>query len=349
MRITFLGNFEITFTSENHYLKTLLKMGHQVVPLQESKATWEEILHEAEKSDMFLWVHTHGWKTEGIEGVLERLKEKGIPTVGYHLDLWLGIEREKDLQIDPYWKIEYFFSVDKLMVDMLNKDDKLPKAYFLPAGVWEDESYIADFDPEFAHDVVFVGSSVYHKEWGYRSELIEWLKYTYGDRFVHYGRGGLGTIRERDLNKLYSSSKVVIGDTLCKGFKYPYYLSDRVFETTGRNGFIIHPYIKGIEDLYKIPTPDNKKEGVLIEQSLMGNVYTHKYFDTSEAEIITYPFGDFHYLQYLIDYYLKNDEEREVIRKRGHERTLRDHTYTSRMQFILNTIQNGDTNKSEDC
>jgi len=337
MRITFLGNFQITFTSENHYLKSLIKMGHEVIPLQEGEASAEQILLEAEKSDMFFWVHTHGWETPNIRKTIDRLKELSIPTVGYHLDLWLGIEREKDLETDPYWTIEHFFSVDKLMVDKLNDDPNLPKGYFLPAGVWKEEAYIAEEDPDFAYDVVFVGSSIYHKEWSYRTELVEWLKNTYKDRFAHYGRGGLGIIRERDLNKLYHNSKVVIGDTLCKDFKYPYYLSDRIFETTGRHGFIIHPYIKGIEDFYELPKPKND-EKVLIYNGRMGNTYTSKHFDTSEAELITYPFGDFYYLRYLIDYYVKNDNEREAIRERGYQRTLRDHTYTNRLQYILDTI-----------
>lgn len=309
-------------------MKTLRKMGHVVMPLQEGKTNSAQIIQRAIKADMFFWVHTHGWHTEGMAEVIDILKENKVPTVGYHLDLWVGLERFKDLETDPYWTIDYFFTVDKLFADYLNKSDKLPQAYYLPAGVFEEETYIAEFNPDYAHDVVFVGSSMYHKEWGYRAELIAWLKETYGKKFAHYGRGGKGIIREKSLNELYTSSKIVIGDTLCKDFKYPYYLSDRIFETTGRNGFLIHPYITGLEELFSTQNFTNDKNTIGIKTKP----------NTDDAEVITYPFGDFSYLKYLIDYYLENEEEREAIRARGRDRTIKEHTYTSRLNYILETI-----------
>lgn len=334
MRITFLGNFDVPYTSESHYLRTLQALGHEVIPLREAKTSASDILKEAVKSDLFFWVHTHGWHTQGIAEVLEILKEKGIPTVGYHLDLWLGIAREKDLETDPYWGIQYFFSVDPLMVDLLNNTPGMPKAFFLRAGVFEDECYISKKErPEFKYDVIFVGSRGYHPEWPYRKDLIEWLERTYGTRFAQYGGGGRGTIRGNDLNDLYKNAKVVVCDTLCKGFVYPQYLSDRVFETTGRGGFAIHPYIKGIEEAFKLPTP----------LTLSG-----EYYNTKEAELITYPFGNFEYLKYLIDYFVKNESEREAIRLRGHQRTKRDHTYTQRLSYLLETIENEKNNNQSE-
>ncbi len=330
MKITFLGNFKADFSSESHYLKTLRKLGHEVYPLQEGVDKVEVILEKAVKySDMFFWVHTHNWATEGMAEALEIMKEKGIPTVGYHLDLWLGIEREKDLETDPYWNIEHFFTVDKVMADMMNGRKDLPKAYYLPAGVYEDECYMAEFNPQYAHDVVFVGSRRYHPEWQYRPTLVNWLSQVYGKRFAHYGGDGRGVIRGDKLNQLYRSSKIVIGDTLCKDFSYPYYLSDRIFETTGRGGFIIHPWIEGIKKLYRtqepIATPDSGYHGTIM--------------NTFEAEIISYPFGNFAYLKYLIDYYIENNEEREAIRLKGHQRTKKDHTYTNRLKYILEKIK----------
>lgn len=302
-------------------------MGHEVFPLQENEVNSAQIIKTAFNSDLFFWVHTHGWMIDGMAEVIDILKESGIPTVGYHLDLWMGLKRFKDLETDPYWTIDYFFTVDKLFADFLNSDDRLPKAFFLPAGVFQEETYIADHNNEYEHDVVFTGSGIYHPEWPYRPKLIKWLHDVYGSRFAHYGQGGLGTIRGMQLNQLYSSSKVIIGDTLCVDFKYPYYLSDRIFETTGRNGFIIHPYILGIEDLFKIQSKTGK---------------------TNNAEIIVYPFNNFEYLQYLIDYFIVNNDERESIRKRGHERTIRDHTYTSRLEVILNTVINEQSRSKSD-
>lgn len=324
MKIAFLGNFREPYTSESHYLKSLRELGHEVFLLQEGIDDINQIMKRASQMDLFFWVHTHGWKTAGIEEGLKQLKGLGIPTVGYHLDLWMGIERQRDLETDPYWKLDYFFSVDKLMVDYLNSRPDMPKAFYMPAGVFGQECFIGEKKSEYAFDVIFVGSKRYHPEWQYRTELVEWLENTYEDRFGLFGREGInkGQIRGHELNSLYASAKIVVGDTLCKGFDYPYYLSDRIFETTGRGGFIIHPYIKGLEDLFELP-------------KLEGN-----HLDTSKAEIVTYPFGNFEYLKYLIDYFLENEEEREAIRMRGHEKSKVYHTYANRLNYMLEVIQN---------
>lgn len=311
MKITFLGNFVVPYTTETHHANTYEKLGHTVTRLQEGRVTADIILREARNSDMFVWTHTHGWNTAGIDTVLAELKRLNIPTVGYHLDLWLGINREKDLFSSPYWKLQYFFCTDKLMVDWLNEREGYPKAFFLPAGVYEDECYLGEVKPELQYDVIFVGSRNYHPEWPYRPKLVKWLEDTYGSRFAHFGHDGKGVMRGADLNNLYRSAKVVVGDTLCKNFEYPYYYSDRVFETTGRGGFLIMPYIVGLEDHFSIG-----------------------------SEIITYPFNDFTILKSTIDYFIANDAEREAIRERGHERTKQDHTYTQRLAELITTIQN---------
>jgi hypothetical protein len=314
MIITFVGNHEVDYSTESHHAKTFEKMGHKVIRIQENKTNKNEVMENVVKSDMLYHTHTHGdnWRIEGIKDVYAELKKRGIPSVGYHLDLFKGIEREILIDIDPYWNIEYFFTVDKLFVPDLEK--RGIKAFYLPPGVFEDECYFGEKRPELQQDVVFVGSRGYHPEWAYRPQLIEWLEKTYGDRFTQWGGGGKGTIRGKDLNDLYASAKVVIGDTLCKGFDYPYYFSDRLFEATGRGAFMIFPYIKGLEDHFKL-------EG-------------------SDRELVTYKFGDFDGLKRTIDLYLDNEEERELIRLRGNLRARTDHTYTKRLQYLLETINN---------
>lgn len=309
MKVVFIGNFEVDYSSENHYKKTLEKLSCTVIPIQENKTDFTQIMRELKEADMLFHVHTHGWHIGGLRQIYDYCRLVGIPTVGYHLDLWLGLEREKDIDTDPYWHIQYFFTVDKLMADFLNAREDMPKAYFLPAGVFEDECYLAKPDREkYPHDVIFVGSRNYHPEWQYRGKLIECLEKNYKERFAQYGGGGLGTVRGHELNTLYASAKIVIGDTLCKGFDYPYYLSDRIFETIGRGGFLIHPYIEGLNDLF------------------------------AESELVTYEFNHFEQLREKIDYFLENETEREKIKKAGHERVKKEHTYTQRLQYILDTV-----------
>ena len=283
--------------------------------MQEKKASSEAILKAALDSDLFVWVHTHKWQTPGnmsMDEVLNRLKEANIPTMSYHLDLWMGIERQKDLEQDNFYKtIGHFFTVDKLMADWFNENTNVV-GHFLTAGVYDKECYIHnDYNPyDFQYDVIFVGSKGFHHEYKYRPELIDFLRKTYGKRFLHVGGDGdTGTVRGDDLNKIYAKSKIAIGDSLNIGFKYPYYTSDRLFESTGRGGFTIYPRIKGLED----------------------------YFEDGN-EIVFYEHGNLQDLKTKIDYYLLDGLSREKIRLAGHERTKNEHTYVHRWATIMKEL-----------
>lgn len=311
MNITFLGNFNVNYTSETHHANTLEMLGHGVVRLQEGQTLGQTVLNEALKSDLLIIVHTHGWNTPGLPlaEVLQRLKGQ-VKTLTYHLDLWFGLKRQEDLNNDPFYKlIDYFFCTDKLMADWFNTNTQV-KGHYLPAGVYAPECFLVP--TQIKNDIVFTGSKGYHPEWPWRPTLINWLQDTYKEGFKHYGNDGIRVVRGYELNKVYAESKITIGDTLCIDFKYPYYFSDRLFETTGRGAFVIFPYIKGIEDLFVI-------EG-------------------DKQEIVTFTFGDFKDLKSKIDYYLTHDSEREAIRQRGLNRTRNEHTYLHRWATILEII-----------
>ena len=64
MKITFLGNFYVSFSSENHHALSLESLGQTVIKIQENRATTQTILDNALKSQLFIWVHTHGWETK---------------------------------------------------------------------------------------------------------------------------------------------------------------------------------------------------------------------------------------------------------------------------------------------
>jgi hypothetical protein len=309
-KIVFLGNFRVDYTSESHHAATLESLNHKVVRLQETETKSEEILKAALDCDLFIWIHTHGWKTPGrydMEQVLRTLADYKIPTMTYHLDLWFGLQRQKDLGTQPVYKhIGHFFTVDRKMADWFNQKTKV-KGHYLPAGVFDKECIYKTVDK--THDIIFVGSKIYHSEWKYRPKLIDWLGTTYADKFEHYGSGGKPGMRGLKLNKLYWSTKIVVGDTLCIDFKYPDYWSDRVYETLGRGGFLIHPYVSGMEREF-----EDKKH------------------------LVFYEYGNFEQLKELIDYYLEHEEEREAIRKAGHELVKKKYTYKNRWEYILKEL-----------
>lgn len=318
MRIAYVGNRKNkasdgkSFNTENHIYLTLEKLGHTVNFIQEDEIEFGTLPKRVEGSDMFLWTRT--WNDKVVLADLKAIEAMGIPTVSFHLDLYSNIARDGGMSLkSPFWSTQYVFSPEGSATAKETFKFNGVNQYYLPPGVFEDECYIAEPVEKYKHEIIFVGGGNYmHKEWEYRGKLLTWLRDTYGDRFVKYGHPE-ETIRGEELNKLYSSAKIVIGDSLCKDFKDEYYWSDRVFETTGRGGFLIHPYVKGLEDYFIL-------EG-------------------KEAELQTYYFNDFSALKKLIDFYLVNDNQREILRDRGHYRTKTTNTYTQRMQQMLKVLK----------
>lgn len=309
MRIGFLGNFGVSYSSETHHAASLEQLGHTVLRCQETVATADQIA--ALDVDTLVWIKTHGWNTPSITAAIDELRKRRIPIVTYHLDLYMPLaDRWRQYQHDPYLtQLDWFFTVDPQMAEWLSVHTDV-QGRFLPAGVYGDECYISDKPSPHANDVVFVGARGYHPEHPWRPQLIDWLRATYGPRFTHVGGDGdTGTLRGDDLNRMYASSKIAVGDTLCPNFNYVGYASDRMFECPGRGGFSLFPAIPGTDDWYHNGT-----------------------------EIVRYTYGDFDGLKSLIDYYLDHDDEREKIRHGGHHRTATDHTYTRRWQKILDTV-----------
>lgn len=315
MRVTFYGNHSVSYTSESHHCASLEALGHEVVRLQEPKVAWQQIASEAERSDLFVWIKTHGWDTPGIENVLDRLKRQGIPVISYHLDAYRQIpDRWKKYQSDPYMQaLDHFFTVDALLADWLNENTDV-KGHYLPPGVYGAECYISDQPSPHANDVVFVGSYGYHDSYPMRPRLVDWLKATYGPRFTHVGGGSkIGTVRGDELNRLYANSKVVVGDSfICDPNYQGKYWSDRIPESLGRGGGpLLHPWVYGLDEQF-----------------------------TDGEHLVTYRHGDFDDLKTSIDYFLddSNAAEREQIRRAGHEHVKANHTYQHRWSEILDTV-----------
>lgn len=331
MRIGFLGNFSVNYSTESDWKWTYEHLGHEVIPFQETgpnPATTDEIWAGCQNIDIFHYVHTHNAETPGsfpISELIQRFKNKGIVTIGYHLDYWRGLERQKDVGTHPWWTLDYIFTADGGSNEWYRSQGI--NHHYIKAGIVERDCYIGNYREEYACDVAFVGSYNYHPEWKYRPQLIDWLANTYGERFRRYGGDTQwGTIRGSALNDLYASVKVIVGDTLCLNFDHPNYFSDRLFETTGRGGFLIFPEIDGIRDCFNTDDWDD------IDCRMMTN--------SSNDELITYGFENFGNLRNAIDKALANEVARESIKLNGHERTKRDHTYTNRANEIFDILKN---------
>lgn len=316
MRIAYVGNRKNlasdgqSFNTENHVAQSLEHLGHDVTFIQEDEVQFATLPDRVKGHDLFLWTRT--WADKVLEADLKTIEAMGIPTVSFHLDKYTGIARDGGMSVgSTFWKTQFVFSPEgSLQAQRIFKEHGVNQ-YYLPAGVFGPEVYRAETRPEYAHDVVFVGGgkAYAHSEWSYRGELVTRLENMYGDRFMKYGYPEK-TVRGQELNTLYSSSKIIIGDSLCKDFMDSYYWSDRIYETIGRGGFMIHPYIPGITD---------------------------HFIDRQEA--VFYSYGNWQQLRNLIDYYLTHDEEREAIRSAGLKRVEREHTYRHRMEEMLHVLR----------
>ncbi len=317
MRITLLGNGREDYCSEMDYKWTLEKMGHEVVFLQESQAKGEEVLAQAIKSDALFWIHTWGWRTPGLpmKRVLYQLKLAGIPSFTYHLDLILPLNRQKELQSSGYDQVDHFFSVEQDFVDYLNKNRRMAKGHYLPPAVIERDCVAGSVTRKYKHDIIFTGSYDYHHQWPYRRQLLDFIRQTYGDRFHRYGREyedqpDAKYIMGRELNYVYASAKVVVGDTFCPNFTKANYWSNRVPETLGKGGFLIHPYIEGMEEHF-----------------------------IDRKHLVFYEYGNFEQLKGLIDYYLDHPDERQAIQEAAMAHVKANHTFTNRLETMLEVIK----------
>lgn len=316
MKILYVGNYKQRHCTEVHLAATLEDLGHQVKRIQEDEVSQQELakLLSNEQFDLFLYTRTWG-KTVTMEH-LAQLRERKIPSASYHLDLYIGLKREEGLDSDPFWRTDYVFTPDGDPASAEVFKAKGINHHYMKPGVYKPECYLGTPQEQFKHDVIFVGTGgtpehprqYGHPEWKYRGELIQWLKDTYGDRFGKYGDPD-PTIRNKQLNDLYASAKVVVGDSLCLNFKKPHYWSDRAYETLGRGGFLIHPFIQGMDEEF-----------------------------THGKHLAFYSYGNFMQLKQLIDHFIMDDEHREFIRKAGHEFVKNNATYHDRLKQMLKIV-----------
>lgn len=305
MIVSYVGNFDAPHSTENHVAKALENLGHQVRRIPEQKLDWPSLPGQVEGSDLFLWTRTAGFDPADLEDQTRALIEvtARMPTAGFHLDRWWGLNREGDIQRSPFFRLDYVFTADG------GHDDEWKKAgvfhYWSPPAILSDEAKrVGNYRTDYAADVGFVGNlrNYGHPEWGpYRRKLYKFLAQTYRGRFKLWEGG----IRGQDLADLYASVKVLVGDSCLAGNPEKYW-SDRIPETLGRGGFLIHPWVKGMQAEY--------------------------------PNLETYELGDFAMLGRMIDFALDHDQYRSNFAVIGRQDVLDRHTYEHRMERVLSTV-----------
>jgi len=253
MIVAYIGNFLPDHSTESHVRTAWLARGDTVIRIQENNPKdWEKLLERMTEIDLVMWTTTASYAQavgSRIQAqMLASAKKAGVPTVAFHLDRWHGLDREDSLYTLPFFRCDIVITAnggpdwDSIGINHV----------WMPPAVSLPETELGEVLPNYISNVAFVGTwRGYHREWEHRAQLIEWLKNSFPRDVRFWPRPGQPSIRGADLRNLYASTKVVVGDSCLSG-DATHYWSDRIPETVGRGGFLIHPYVKGLEEHYTI-------------------------------------------------------------------------------------------------
>lgn len=318
LTVAYRGNFQpdlppgvVPWSTEYHVAGSIEQLGHTVVRIQEDADSWDATLEKAAGADLFLWTQTYGfahrWSHADAVTALDKLSA-GMPTVGIHLDLWWSLEREHQVREEPFFQhTGFMFTADG------DHDQQWAGAgvhhHWSPPAVYGPECTPGTARPQYRSDVAFVGSwrGGYHDAWWpQRKALLDTLERGYGRRCRFWPQRA--AVRGQALNDLYASIKVIVGDS-CFADRSDRYFSDRAFETVGRGGFLVMPWIRGLAEM-------------------LHDGEHCRYF----------PPGDHAEMRRLLDHYVAHDDDRERIRRAGQEHVRQNHTYARRLENVLTTV-----------
>ena len=318
MRVAYIGNFKHPWCTEQHYKRSFEALGHQVAAIQEDHATLARVEGIGSGADLLLYTRTWGLQPADEWTQLWRdLEAAGTPTASVHLDLFWGLDRETWVTGTPrevLYTTQHVFTADG--DHQAAWDDAGINHHWLPPAVVHDETDPGIPMPQWRAEVGFVGSRQYHSEWPHRQDLLRHL-----ERWPRYRKFGDNRprVRGRELNDVYRSVDVMVGDSLLLAGPTARYVSDRWFECWGRGGFLLHPETDWLATLAL-----EAFDGVA-EPSLPGAP-------------LFWPISAWGELDRLIRYWIDHPDERQSVTARMRQYVVDHHTYRDRAAEILTTI-----------
>lgn len=290
MKIVFLGKFN-RLHDEEYIARSFEMLGHDVLRLPEQMhldEVFDRVMEYRPKFVLYCKLNNGG----DVKSFREKLRAYNIKTVSWVFDLYFGYPREYRLREQPF-KADYLFTTDggnQEKFEALGLNHQCVRQ-----GIYKEECFMAEGTPQ---GIVFVGSeNALNQD---RHKALQFIEKTYPE-FTWYGRSDTNEIRGTKLNTLYANTKVVIGDSVYS----PYYWSNRVVETLGRGGFLIHREVPGLKEEY--------------------------------PHLVTYD-GTLPDLKAKIDYYLSHDAEREKIRKKNFEWVKDKYTMDKKCEELIKKL-----------
>jgi hypothetical protein len=309
LRVHYVGNHSVAHSTETHVGQALEAVGVNVTRHQENEVDWATLHRKVARADFVLWTSTNDYAPPATyPAQREFLSKCKPPVVGYHLDIWWELKREHRLREAPFFQSTMVVTADG------GHDDRWAEVginhRYMPPGVSEFECGGGTPRPEFTVPLAFVGSwqGGYHVESDHRRQLVKFLQRR-GCAF--WPKKGQPAVRNEALRDLYASTVVNVGDSCFSG-RIRSYISDRVPETLGRGGFLLHPHVDGVTD---------------------GTLYT------DGEHLRTWQAGDWAELDRLVDHYTAHPDEAKTIAEKGRAHVLAEHTYTVRMRQLLDMLR----------
>lgn len=307
MILAYRGNFGPAHSTETHVALSMEDEGHTVIRCQEDTTSWPEQVELAKSADVFWWTQTYGYAQqhprEEARAGLAALKDL-LPTVSFHLDIWWGLPRASQVHEEPFFRTHRFYSTDG------GHEAEWAAAgvehRWMAPGVCARECLPGQPRPDlYEAQVAFVGNwRGYHPEHPDRVRMIQQLRRRYGRRFQTYPRVGEPALRGEPLRDLYATVPVLVGDS-CFGGRVARYSSDRIPETLGRGGYLVHPMFEGLWDIY--------------EPGMLG----------------TFAPGDWDQMFTAVDRALRDPDGRRATAAWAREHVLANHTYAHRVRQVL--------------
>ena len=288
MKIALLGKFK-RLHDEEYIARSFEILGHSVKRIDERLPFLlvGDMLEEY-GPDIVLWTKLTNGQAKELRDICRK-----YTTVCWVFDLYIGYARENRLNT-PAFTADYVFTTD-------GGHDAEFKAKGINhkcvrQGIYKDECVLLPFK-DIEKDLVFVGSdNPYNTE---RNNTLKTLSLSYKLSWI--GKDSTNECRGLDLNELYSKSRIIVGDSVYS----PHYWSNRVVETLGRGGFLIHREVEGLKEEYP---------------------YLVTYKDLAD-------------LKSKIEYYKNNEEERRNIIIKNHEWVKDNYTMDKKCQALLNYVK----------
>lgn len=288
MRIAIVGKFK-RLHDEEYIARSFEALGHEIYRIdQTGRPSNARTVLDTIRPEIVLFTK---WENMPERGFFSAM---GTTTVCWLFDLYWGYQREYRIHNAPYFRADRVFTTD-------GGHDEAFKAVGVPhqcvrQGIYRPECYIAEGIPD--NTVLFVGS---HNPANLeREKMLQFVFNNFELRW--YGKDDTNELRGHALNLAFANNKIVVGDSVWS----PFYWSNRVVETLGRGGFLIHVDVPGIKEEY----PD----------------------------LVTYPRGDYAELKRLISYYLEHEEERQQIVHKNFEWVKERYTMDKKCAELLSKI-----------